>query len=143
VAIQGMLADVGIGIDVRVADYAALEPEVLAGNFDMMLVSRSYLTDLNDPAGYLRSDYTCEGGYNLSHFCDPAVDAELETAVSNEDAEARYAVYAKIAERLQADAVDVFLYNPQELSGTSAKISGYVVHPLEHFIATPQLTYTP
>ena len=143
VAIQGMLADVGIAVEVRVADYAALEPDVLAGDFDMMILSRSYLTDINDPAGYLRADYTCEGSFNLSHFCDPAVDAQIEEAVGNEDAEARYAVYAALAERFQEEAIDVYLYNPQELAGTSAKISGFRVHPLEHFVATKDITYTP
>lgn len=140
VAIQSMLAEAGIVVEIRVADYAALEPDVLAGNYDMLVLSRGYLNDINDPAGFLRADYTCEGTFNLSHFCDPAVDAELEAAVANEDPTARYAVYAALAERLQADAVDVFLYNPQELAATAANIQNFRVHPLEHFLMTPELS---
>lgn len=140
VAIQAMLQEVGITTQVRVADYAALEPDVLAGNFDMMLLSRSYVTDINDPIGYLRSDYTCEGGYNLSHFCDPALDSQLEQVVGNEDAEARYAVYRQIAERLQSEAVDVYLYHPDEIAAHSKKVQNFRVHPLEHFLLTPELS---
>jgi peptide/nickel transport system substrate-binding protein len=143
VAIQRMLSAIGINVEVRVADYAALEPDFLAGDFDMVIVSRSYLTDINDPAGYLRADYTCSGTFNIAHFCDADVDAQIEAAVSNDDPTARYSVYAALAERFQEEAVDVYLYNPQELSGTSAKISGYRVHPLEHFFATKDITYTP
>ena len=139
VAIQSMLGEVGINVEVRVADYAALEPDVLAGNFDMMLVSRSYVVDVNDPIAYLRSDYSCEGTYNLSHFCDDALDVELAAALTNEDADARYETYREIATRLQADAVDVFLYHPQEISAISKLVQNYRIHPLQHFVLTPEL----
>lgn len=140
VAIQDMLADAGVNVDIRVADYAAIEPDLLAGNYDMLVLSRGYLTDINDPAGYLRADYTCQGSYNLSQFCDPSVDTELEAAISNDDPEARYTVYSALAERLQADAVDVFLYNPQELAGISSKLQNFKIHPMEHFLITPELS---
>jgi peptide/nickel transport system substrate-binding protein len=139
VAIQAMLLEAGINVEVRVADYAALEPDVLAGNFDMMLVSRSYLVDINDPIAYLRSDYSCEGTYNLSHFCDEAVDAQLQAALTNVDATSRYATYSEIASKLQADAVDVFLYHPQEISATSKSLQNYRIHPLQQFVLTPEL----
>ena len=140
VAIQGMLADAGIIVEIRVADYAAMEADVLAGNYDLFVLSRGYLTDINDPAGFLRADYTCAGTYNLSHFCDEAVDAQLEAAVSDEDPAARYAAYADIAAMLQENAVDVFLYNPQELAGISNKVQNFKIHPVEHYFLTPELS---
>jgi peptide/nickel transport system substrate-binding protein len=140
VAIQAMLLEAGINVEVRVADYAALEPDVLAGKFDMMLLSRSYLVDINDPIGYLRSDYSCEGTYNLSHFCDEAVDAQLEKALTNDDPEGRYPIYSELATKLQTDAVDVFLYHPQEISAHSQKLQNYRIHPLQHFVLTPELS---
>jgi peptide/nickel transport system substrate-binding protein len=140
VAIQQMLAKAGIVTEVRVADYAALEGDVLAGNYDMFILSRGYLTDINDPAGFLTADYTCKGSYNLSHFCDPQVDKDLAAAVANDDTAARYSVYSAIASRLQADAVDVFLYNPQELKGVSTKVQNLKIHPLEQYLLTPELS---
>jgi len=100
--------------------------------------SAGYLTDINDPAGFLRADHTCAGTYNLSHFCDKAVDAQLEAAVSNEDPEARYAADADIAAMLQENAVDVFLYNPQELAGISKRVQNFKIHPMEHYLLTPE-----
>ena len=140
VAIQGMLADAGIVAEVRVADYAAMEADVLAGSYDLFVLSRGYLTDINDPAGFLRADYTCAGTYNLSRFCDEAVDAQLEAAVSNEDPAVRYAAYAAVAAMLQENAVDAFLYNPQELAGISNKVQNFKIHPMEHYFLTPELT---
>jgi peptide/nickel transport system substrate-binding protein len=139
VAIQGMLAEVGINAEVRVADYAALEPDVLAGNFDMMLLSRSYLTDINDPAGYLRSDYTCEGSYNLSHFCDEEVDGQLEEVLVNEEPDARYAVYSQLATKFHEEAIDVYLYHPQAIGANSSRLQNYQFHPMEHFVLTKDL----
>lgn len=143
VAIQAMLLEVGINVEVRVADYAALEPDLLAGNFDMLVLSRGYLNDINDPAGYLGADYTCEGGFNLSQFCDPAVDAKLAEAVKQDDPEARYAIYSDIASQLQADAVDVFLYHPQELAATSNRVQGFRIHPMEQYLLTPDVSLAP
>ena len=140
VAIQGMLADAGIVVEIRVADYAAMEADVLGGNYDLFALSRGYLTDINDPVGFLRADYTCAGTYNLSLFCDPAVDAQLEAAVANDDPAARFAIYADIAAMLQENAVDAFLYNPQELAGISNSLQNFKIHPMEHFLITPELT---
>ena len=141
VALQSMLKDAGINVEVRVADYAALEPDVLAGKFDMMIVSRSYLIDINDPAGYLASDYGCAGGYNLSHFCDKTLDSGLSQALANPDPSARNTFYASFAAKLEADAVDVFLYNPQEISAIDKHIQNYRIHPLENFLLTSKLAW--
>lgn len=143
VAVQAMLLEVGINVEVRVADYAALEPDLLAGEFDMLILSRGYLNDINDPAGYLGADYTCAGGFNMSHFCDPALDTALAAAVTQEDPQARYAVYSEIATQLQADAVDVFLYHPQELAATSTRVQGFVIHPMEQYLLTKDVTLGP
>jgi len=140
VAIQGMLTEAGIVVEIRVADYAAMEGDVLAGDYDLFVLSRGYLTDINDPAGMLRADYTCGGGYNLSLFCDETVDTRLEAAVSDDDPSSRYAVYSDVATLLQETAVDVFLYHPQELAGARSGVQNFRVHPLEHYLLSPVLT---
>lgn len=78
-----MLAKAGVTATIRVAAYAAVEPDVLAGNFDLFILSRSYLTDTNDPGGFLASDFGCKGSYNLNNYCDAELDAligQLSTA---------------------------------------------------------------
>ncbi|MEW5991064.1 MAG: ABC transporter substrate-binding protein [Chloroflexota bacterium] len=140
VAIQGMLADAGIVVEIRVADYAAMEADVLGGNYDLFVLSRGYLTDINDPSGMLRADYTCAGTYNLSLFCDEAIDAQLQDALGTEDPVARFAIYAGIATYLQENAVDAFLYHPQELAGISSAVQNFKIHPMEQFLITPELS---
>ena len=59
---------------IRAGEYAALEPDMLSGDFDAALLSRGYLVDVADPGGYLLSDWACDGGYNIAHYCDPETD---------------------------------------------------------------------
>ena len=137
--LQAELADVGIKVTIRTGSYSSLEPDLLAGRFDAMLLSRSHLTDVPDPGAYLVNDYTCKGTYNLAHFCQPAVDAKLSAALALTDASQRFPVYAEIAAMLQRDAVTVFLIREQQRDGVSADLAGFRTHPLGHYILTNSL----
>ena len=76
--IQDQLSQIGITVKIKAGEYASFEPDMLAGEFDAALLSRGYLVDLGDPVGFLTSDYTCDGGYNIAHYCDPEVDAMVK-----------------------------------------------------------------
>jgi peptide/nickel transport system substrate-binding protein len=138
--IQDQLKKIGIQVDIRLANYAALEPDMLSGKHDMTLLSRSHLTDVADPAGFLAADYTCAGGYNISHYCDAAIDAAIKQAGSLEDAAQRHEAYAKVAEKLQADAVNVFIVHEQQSDAISRAVKNYRIHPLSHYVLVPNLS---
>ena len=59
--IQENLKAVGIPVTIQTKEYAAAEPDVLAGNYDMLLSQRNRLIDIADPIGFLTADYTCDG----------------------------------------------------------------------------------
>jgi len=129
--LQFQLQQVGIKVSIRVSEYGAIEPQLLKGDFDMVLMSRGYLTDVGDPVGTLLADYSCDGGYNLAGFCDPEVDAQLESASGMVDPGARNAIYRDIAARLQQDAVNVFLVHETISEAVSNTVENYQVHPYE------------
>lgn len=134
--IQAQLREVGIPVDVRVAEYAALEPRMLSGDFDIALLSRNHLYDIADPFGFLASDYTCAGSYNLSHYCNKDVDAKVEEAGASVDIPDRHSVYADIARRLQDEAVNVFLVHEQAIDAVSKKVANYRPHPHDSYLLT-------
>ena len=140
VVVQGMLSEAGINVDVRVANYAALEPDLFAGEFDVALISRGYLIDVSDPIGYLQADYSCDGGYNLSHFCDPALDAEMIEILALPEAADRYVGYAEIATRLQGEAINIYVYHQREFSGHANSVEGYRIHPEQNYVLTADIT---
>ncbi len=138
--IQAQLGEIGISVELNVANYGALEADLLSGEFDMLVLSRGYLSDVADPIGFLTADYTCEGGYNLSHFCDPEIDAKVDAASSAETEAERYALYKEIASELHARAVTVFIVHQQASDGHLSNVANYAVHPDGHYLFTKDLT---
>lgn len=139
VAIQEMLSDIGINSEVRVAQYSALEGDVLGGNYDIFVLSRGHLLDNYDPEGFLSADYSCTGSYNLSQFCNDQVDALLAEARSTADSEARFEMYRQIQAILDEDAVDVFLNHSVILDGISNRVINFRPHLLGHYVLTADL----
>ncbi len=138
--VQAQLKQIGIDVDIRVANYAAIEPDLMSGNFDMFLLSRNHLSDVADPIGFLTADYSCDGGYNLSKFCDPDIDRKLAMATSQADAQERHSTYASIARTLQDKAVTAFLVHVQQSDATAAAVRNYRIHPYAHYVLVPELT---
>lgn len=139
--IQEQLGAIGVTVDIKASDYASVEPDLLNGNFDMSLLSRNQLGDIPDPAGYLTADYTCGGSYNISQFCDPAVDAAITAAIGTVDPEERYAAYADIAAQLQEDAVTVFIVHEALIAANRTSLEGFVNDPMGRYAVTTQLKF--
>ncbi|HEY0693100.1 MAG TPA: ABC transporter substrate-binding protein [Kribbella sp.] len=138
--VQASLAKIGIKVKVRIADYAALEPSLLDGSFDLALLSRNHLVDIADPSGFLSSDYTCKGSFNISHYCDAETDALIASAAGQPEAKARNAIYAKVAQRLQEQAATVFLVHEQTTAAVRSNVKNFVDDPLSRFAITPDLS---
>jgi peptide/nickel transport system substrate-binding protein len=138
--IQDQLAQLGIKVKIKTGEYASFEPDLLSGDFDAALLSRGYLIDVGDPAGYLLSDYTCDGKYNIAHYCDRQTDAMIHKAAMTEDTDARHEQYAKLAEKLQDDAASVFLVHESAATGLSSGVHGFEMHPLSYYLLTAGLS---
>jgi peptide/nickel transport system substrate-binding protein len=138
--IQDQLSDLGIEVKIKAGEYASLEPDMLSGNFDASLLSRGYLVDVADPGGYLLSDWVCDGGYNIAHYCDPETDQMIEDAAAIEDIEERNGAYGEIAEMLQSEAASVWLLHEGAAWGTQTGVEGFQTHPLDYYVLTADLS---
>ena len=134
--IQENLKAVGIPVSIQAKEYAAAEPAVLAGNYDMLLSQRNRLIDIADPIGFLTADYTCTGAYNLSHFCNAEYDRIVAEAAKTVDADARYKLYADAGNILAEQAVNVWLVNEQATDAVRTNVLGYVQDPLSRYVLT-------
>ena len=137
--IQAQLQQIGFRVNIRASNWGGIEPDLMSGNYDMSLMSRNHLTDVADPIGFLIADYTCDGGFNVSNFCDPSVDAAIAQARGTADPAARNALYAKVAAQLQDEAVTAFLVHVQHIEAVSEKVQNYRIHPLSHYVLVPEL----
>lgn len=137
--VQAMLGEIGITVNVRLAEYAAIEPDMLAGNFDMAILSRGYLTDAPEPVGFLSADYSCDGSYNISQFCNADIDAKLDQISAEPDAAKRASGYAGIAQQLYDQAVTIWLVNEPIFDIAAASVEGYAPHPLNYYALTTEV----
>jgi peptide/nickel transport system substrate-binding protein len=132
--IQANLKRVGVPVTIQTKEYAAVEPDLLAGNYDMVLSQRNRLIDIADPIGFLTADYTCEGSYNLSHFCDEDYDKLIAQAAETADTEDRYRLYSEAGQILQEQAVNVWLVNEQAVDAVRADLQSYIQDPLSRYV---------
>ena len=143
-AIQDMLSKVGVNAEIRVAQYDAMEPDVLAGNYDMFIISRNHVLDNYDPEGFFSSDYSCGGSFNMDRFCDEKFDSLLAEASASTDTEARYEIYRQLqAILVDEQAVGVFLNYTEIVNGVRSNVLNFKMHPLERFVLTADLDVAP
>ena len=111
VQLEAQLEAAGFVVTQDVREYVTMEAEMLDGSLDAVIMSRNTMLDTGDPLSYLGQDFSCDGGYNISQLCDPAVDellaAGLQLPVGDERQAATLEAEAAI---LQRDAVVPLLH---------------------------------
>lgn len=138
--IQADLKEIGVDVTIQTGEYASMEPALLEGSYDLALLSRNHLTDIADPIGFLTADYTCEGGFNISHFCDPAIDTKIASANGMAEADNRNAVYAEVAKELADKAVTVYIVHEQTVAAYAKSVKGFEDDPLARYAVTKNVT---
>ena len=138
--LQDQLGQLGVKVEIKSGEYASLEPALLEGDYDAALLSRGYLVDVADPAGYLLSDWTCDGSYNIARYCSPETDAAIKDAAKLEDVDERNAAYREIAATLQEEAASIWLVHEGAVWGTASGVEGFTPHPLDYYVLTADLT---
>jgi peptide/nickel transport system substrate-binding protein len=130
----------GFQVEQVVRQYNQLEADLLAGRFDAVILSRSYVLDSGDAAGYLDSDFTCAGSYNLAKLCSGEVDAAVSKAVAAADVPSReQATLAAEAAVLATSAV-VPLVHLRTFIGHSGTVSEISDDPYERRLVTRSTT---
>lgn len=140
--IQEQFKQIGLKANVVTKSYGSVEPDVLAGKYDMILSQRNRMIDIADPIGFLQADYTCEGGYNLSHYCNKDYDKLISEALTETDQTKRNDLYRQAGDILAEDAANVWLVNEQAIDGVGKQVQGYVQDPLTRYVLTKDLAKT-
>ncbi len=138
-AVQGMLSDIGIQTDIRVSEYATVEADVLEGDYDLGIFSRGYIIETNDAAGFLETDFTCEGSYNLNRYCSEEVDAIVERLNSTADEQERFDLFVEAETRILEDFAGVPLVHEQESFAHVETLEGFQPHPTKHYLMTTEI----
>ncbi|RKD84237.1 ABC transporter substrate-binding protein [Kushneria marisflavi] len=126
------------GFDVRqeVRQYAHIESDMLAGQFDAFILSRATMLDSGDPVAYMYSDFACEGSFNIAQLCDPEVDRAISHAADLPTGpERRQAIIEAEAAILSTDAAVPMLHE-RVIQGESRRVQDAVRDPRERELIT-------
>ncbi|GHH86714.1 ABC transporter substrate-binding protein [Streptomyces capitiformicae] len=134
--LQQQLQKAGFKVKLDVREYANIESDALAGEFDAFILSRATVLDSGDPAAYLYSDFGSDGSFNLSQFADKTVDAALDKASETATGDARRkAVIEAEAAVLGTDAAVPMLHE-RVIQGDAAGVVDAAHDPRERELVT-------
>ncbi|MET9803037.1 ABC transporter substrate-binding protein [Streptomyces sp. NPDC006368] len=135
--LQQQLGKAGFRVKLEVREYANIESDALAGEFDAFILSRATVLDSGDPAAYLYSDFASQGSFNISQLADPGVDKALTEAAATKAGNARRkAVMAAEAAVLATDAAIPMLHE-RVVQGHAVGVVGAEHDPRERLLVTP------
>jgi peptide/nickel transport system substrate-binding protein len=125
--IAGVLSDLGFRARLRV--FAEGE-QLIAAVFDprehAQVGIMGWVADFPEPAGFMRALVACDGGLNLSHFCEPGIDAAIDRAAGSRAG----AVWARVERRIAGSAPLVPLVTHRVVVLTSGRAGNIQIHPL-------------
>jgi peptide/nickel transport system substrate-binding protein len=100
-------------------------------NVDAMRLG--WLQDYAAPSNFIEPLFTCtanrEGGINVSHFCDPHLDALISRARTTKNAGATGEAWARVDRLLVDEAPAVPLYALREADFVSKRVGNYIFNP--------------
>jgi peptide/nickel transport system substrate-binding protein len=124
--IQAMVAQAGFDLSLRPTEFAAMQKEAGAGNFDLMLIGWSGRTD---PDGNIYPFVTCKGPLNDGRYCNPEMDKVLNQARAESEPVKRKALYEQMQAILQEDRPEIYLFFQPWPFATTKKVQGFVPYP--------------
>jgi peptide/nickel transport system substrate-binding protein len=130
------LSAAGFVVKQEVREYAHIEADALAGQFDAFILSRATVLDSGDPLAYMFSDFACQGSFNIAQLCDPQVDAALTRAAAiAAGAQRRQAIMAA-ENRILATHAAIPLLHERVIQGEAANMKNAERDPRERQLVT-------
>jgi peptide/nickel transport system substrate-binding protein len=124
-ALQADLAAVGVKVELKPIEWAAMLNDFFVGNIpdnaDALNISLSYQQE-----GFWRSWFGTDSPPNAGKFSDPQVDALLAQAKTVLDGPARAAIYGQVAQVLNKDAPWLVVVNDKNPRVLAPSVKGFV-----------------
>ena len=120
--IQAMAAEAGFEVKITASEYASALAASNRGDFEAFANGWSGRAD---PDGNLFTFMHSGGALNDSHYANPKVDELLDQARAVQDVAARRGLYGQVVEQLSKDLPIVYLNNPKNVVGMSARVTGF------------------
>jgi ABC-type transport system substrate-binding protein len=133
--VQGMLQQVGVGVEIIVLDSAAFIAEVTkpVEEATYNLVNLTVGTFTGDAEYIMETFYACDSAapryYNRAYFCDEEVDQMIEESSAIPTLEGRNEIYANIVQRVYEQAPVIMLFDVIETAAMQTDVQGVYLEP--------------
>ncbi|KAG1318020.1 hypothetical protein G6F63_015408 [Rhizopus arrhizus] len=121
-----MASEAGFDLSLRPTEYAALQKESSAGNFQIVMLGWSGRVD---PDGNVHAFVTCKGALNDGHYCNPEVDKLLNEARTVPDEAKRKEIYDQAQTIIQDELPGVYNYYQPWPFAMGKKVKGFTPYP--------------
>jgi peptide/nickel transport system substrate-binding protein len=131
-AVAGQLRTIGIDVSVRTWEYGVVKPLLL--NCERQAFLRDWGDSAFDPVGYIEAKWhtriedTPLGRGNFSCYSNTQVDELIDSGALEVDPEKRREIYYEMQRLIYDDAPAVFLYLPQEIHASRARVQNWEPH---------------
>ncbi len=136
--IQAMLQAVGVGVDLRVAEYDANNAALRTGEIDLHLQAWGTAPQ-GDPGYFPETLLRSDAGLNDAGYANPRLDALMTEGRTAFDPEARRKIYDQVQAIILADLPLIPLFFSTQTSVGDGAIVGFSIHPAETYMVTPEL----
>jgi peptide/nickel transport system substrate-binding protein len=124
--VQSMAKEAGFEVRLLPLETASAIERYLAGNFEVYVGNWS---GRGDPDPTLYTFFSCKGGQNFTHYCNPELDRVLDAARAEGDVARRKAFYTQADTILRTDLPTVPMYHPKWFFAARRSVAGLQVYP--------------
>jgi peptide/nickel transport system substrate-binding protein len=132
-AIQQDLARVGVALQIRSQEFATLQRDMVAGNFQLYTAQFVGVTDPDMLRLLYHSSQVPRAGINRVHYRNPAVDSLIERASSAIDDAERRELYGQIQQAVAEDVPYIPLWYKTNIAVFQPDIHGVRLSPIADF----------
>jgi ABC-type transport system substrate-binding protein len=124
--VQSELQAVGVKVELVNIQAAQITDTYAKKTYDMVLYGGgNYAVDSSAVNTTVACDQQYPAGGNIDFFCDPSIDALMAQANSTGDVAQRKSLYEQAAQKENAAADLMWLYDPYGLWGVNKKVQGF------------------
>lgn len=136
---QAFLQAIGVGAEVRVGEYGAMNDAIAAEEADLFLQAW-VTTPQGDPGAVLEMLIGTEGASNAGGYSNGALDALLADGRTKFEQDEREAIYDEVQEIVANDAPIIPVFHVSQVVVAVPELKGFRVHPTETYWVTHETT---
>lgn len=140
--VQAMLQMIGLGTEVRIAEYDANNAALRDGQIDLHLQAWGTAPQ-GDPSYFPETLFKSDAGLNDGGYANARLDELLVAGRITFDPAARKVIYDEVQAILMSELPLIPLFHSSQTSVGNGRVEGYRIHPSETYMVTPDLTLRP